>query len=180
MFILTTIRKADRKSYKSKRRQDSSCRRLVYPLIASDTPSTRIAYTDNVMFILRNNLIPFKGFTAINLFGVLVCRRRTRITERTVRHERIHTAQMRETAFVFFYVWYLIEWLIRLCFKGNAYRKIAFEREAYAHDDEPDYLDHRPHYAWAAYLRQRKSRKKSARQVPIHSREAVKNPSRQR
>lgn len=115
------------------------------------------------MFILRNNLIPFKGFTAINLFGVLVCRRHARITARIVRHERIHTAQMRETAFVFFYVWYLVEWLTRLWRKGNAYRRIAFEREAYAHDDDPDYLNHRPHYAWMTYLGHRRPPKKNAR-----------------
>ena len=86
------------------------------------------------MQVCKNKYIPFKGFSAINVFGVLFVRGNARISERTIRHETIHTAQMKEMLYIFFYIWYGIEWIIRLLMKGNAYRNISFEREAYANE----------------------------------------------
>ena len=54
------------------------------------------------MKIIRNKCIPFKGFRAINLFGVLFVRGNARISERTLRHEAIHTAQMKEMLYIGF------------------------------------------------------------------------------
>lgn len=59
---------------------------------------------------------------------------------------------MKEMLYVFFYLWYVIEWLIRLFGKGNAYRNISFEQEAYSNDDNMKYLDIRKHYAWFKYI----------------------------
>ena len=42
---------------------------------------------------------------------------------------------------------------VRLFKKGNAYRNISFEREAYANEADENYLQHRKHYAWIHYLR---------------------------
>ena len=36
--------------------------------------------------------------------------------------------------------------------RGRAYSNIAFEREAYAHMHETDYLQRRKAFAWWAYL----------------------------
>ena len=47
-----------------------------------------------------------------------------------------HTAQMKEMLYIFFYLWYVVEWIIRLFMKGNAYRNISFEREAYSNEDD--------------------------------------------
>ena len=53
------------------------------------------------MKIVRNNIIPFKGFEALNLFGVLFVRK-DRVFENEaawqvmIRHESIHTKQMQE------------------------------------------------------------------------------------
>ena len=98
------------------------------------------------MIIYRNKYIPFKGFRAINLFGILFVRGNARICERTIRHEAIHTAQMKEMLYIFFYLWYVVEWIIRLFMKGDAYRNISFEREAYANDGNIDYLNVRSKY----------------------------------
>lgn len=100
------------------------------------------------MLIVRNPFLPLRRFDAINLFGMLFCRRETIISEDLIRHERIHTKQMVETLFVGFYLWYLLEWLVRLPLQGNAYRQLLFEREAYAHMHDPDYLTHRRPYAF--------------------------------
>ena len=94
------------------------------------------------MRIIRNSIIPCKGFTAINLFGVVFIRKEIRpqhdISLRNwdimLNHELIHTAQMKELLYLPFYLLYGIEWLIRLAMYMNvkeAYRNISFEREAY-------------------------------------------------
>jgi len=67
------------------------------------------------MKVIYNGLIPFRGFTAINLFGRVFARREFEpVSDRILRHEAIHTAQMRETGFVGFYLLYLADWLWRL------------------------------------------------------------------
>lgn len=118
------------------------------------------------MKIKRNKWIPFKGFRAINLFGVIFARHGARISETTVNHESIHTAQMKELLYILFYIWYFIEWIIRvvaysLRFLGRlirdkkrkfrlrlAYRKMLFEREAYKHEDNFEYLKTRKCFAF--------------------------------
>lgn len=106
------------------------------------------------MRIVRNKYIPFRQYDAINLFGILFCHHAVNITDSLLRHERIHTRQMLEMLVVFFYLWYVVEWLIRLPMKGRAYKNISFEREAYANMYNPDYLRQRRWYAWLDYLRQ--------------------------
>jgi hypothetical protein len=103
------------------------------------------------MIIVQNNLIPFKGFRAINLFGILFVRGSSSLSESTYLHERIHTRQMVELLYIGFYLAYLAEWLYLLCkYRNNsrAYRSISFEKEAYAHQyDGASYLNNRKLYA---------------------------------
>lgn len=54
--------------------------------------------------------------------------------------------------YVFFYLWYLIEWFVRLFRKGNAYKNISFEREAYANEQGNHYIRDRKRFAWFNYL----------------------------
>lgn len=108
------------------------------------------------MKIIYNDIIPFKGFKAINLFGMLFVRKGMNMTDIDIRHEQIHTAQQREMLYVFFYLWYVIEWAIRLCLYRHAhkaYRNISFECEAYNMQRDLLYLDDRKHYAWVKYLK---------------------------
>lgn len=100
------------------------------------------------MKVIYNSLIPFKGFTAVNLFGAVFARKGAPLSDATLNHEAIHTAQMRELGFVPFYVIYLFEWLARLLLDySSAYRSVSFEREAYEHQGEADYLSTRRHFA---------------------------------
>ena len=58
--------------------------------------------------------------------------------------------------FIFFYIWYVLEWLIRLlcCFSAKkAYFRISFEREAYANENNSEYLAQRRLFSWVKYLR---------------------------
>lgn len=99
------------------------------------------------MKIIENSLIPFPGFLAINLFGVIFIRKGGVLSEVAINHEQIHTAQMKELGYVGFYILYLIEWLIRLLVNKNAYKNISFEKEAYENENNPDYLSSRKRYA---------------------------------
>lgn len=109
------------------------------------------------MKIIRNNIIPFRGFAAVNLFGVLLVRKGSAVTPRLLNHEAIHTAQMREWLYVMFYVLYVLEWLVRLVqyrSAHTAYKNISFEREAYGNQLNMTYLEKRKHYTTLKYLKE--------------------------
>ena len=99
------------------------------------------------MKIIYNKLIPFPGYKILNFFGILFTRS-AQLSEEDVQHEQIHTAQMKELLYIFFYIIYVIEWLILLFKYGKkAYRNISFEKEAYANQNVAGYLQIRKHYA---------------------------------
>lgn len=101
------------------------------------------------MKIIRNNIIPFKGFLAINLFGLIFVRKdaKKQFGLYSQNHEAIHTAQMKELFYIPFYIIYFFEWLIRLFKTGNAYRNISFEKEAKQNEMNLTYLESRTHFA---------------------------------
>ena len=72
----------------------------------------------------------------------------------TMYEEKIHWRQQVEMGIIFFYLWYLIEWGIRLFKYGKrAYNNISFEREAKANRHNLDYLRTMKPYAWVKYLK---------------------------
>lgn len=108
------------------------------------------------MRIIRNGIIPFKGYKAVNLFGLLFVRGDAYMEAADINHEEIHTAQMKEMLYALFYLWYLAEWLVRLVQCRDvekAYRSISFEREAYANEKDMGYLGRRRRYSWLKYLK---------------------------
>ena len=104
------------------------------------------------MKIIYNNLIPFPGFKAINLFGMLFVRKGCMLSESDLNHEAIHTEQMKEMCYIFFYIWYAVEWFVRLFKDGNAYINISFEQEAYDNQNWISYIENRTPFAWTDYL----------------------------
>lgn len=108
------------------------------------------------MRIIRNKFIPFKGFKCVNVFGVLFVRKDSVLTDTDINHEAIHTAQMKEMLYVAFYVWYAVEWAVRLICNGfkahKAYRTVSFEDEAYLKENDLTYLQERRHYAWFNFI----------------------------
>lgn len=114
------------------------------------------------MKVVNNSIIPFKGFVAINLFGIVFVRkdyefRSVADYQRMLIHEGIHTKQMQELLYLPFYVWYLLEWLVRLVMyrdRHKAYRNISFEREAYANQHKWDYNKGRKRYAFLQYIKE--------------------------
>lgn len=107
------------------------------------------------MLIIKNSWFPFGRYSTINLFGILFTKK-SEIDERTYVHESIHTKQMIEMLFIFFYLWYGIEYLILRFFhkyQNCTYHDVSFEEEAYDHQNDRKYLTTRKHYAWFKYLK---------------------------
>lgn len=70
-------------------------------------------------------------------------------------HERIHLRQQAELLVLPFFVWYGIEFVVRLIqYRKSleAYRNISFEREAYENEKDLDYLKKRPFFKMVKFL----------------------------
>lgn len=105
------------------------------------------------MKIVYNNILPFRGFKAINLFGVVFARKQYEpLKEKDLLHEAIHSAQMREMFYAGFYLWYVVEWLIRGA-NLKAYYNLSLEREAFAGACMEGYLDTRKCFNWTKFLK---------------------------
>lgn len=105
------------------------------------------------LIIVINKIIPFPGFPACTILFWLFCRHQP--SETTITHENIHFRQELEMIFIFFYLWYAIEYVVRLLQYldfHQAYRNISLEREAYTQQNSPTYLSTRPLYSWIHYL----------------------------
>lgn len=67
-------------------------------------------------------------------------------------HEKIHLRQQIELLVLPFYIWYLLEYILRFLEYRNhqqAYLNISFEREAYTNEKDLSYLKNR---SWATFL----------------------------
>ena len=94
------------------------------------------------MIIIRTRHFPFGSYTTINLFGILFTKNK-KLSKRTINHERIHTKQMKEMLFIFFYLWYGLEYIIIRLFhakQNDAYHDVSLEEEAHNNDDNQDYI----------------------------------------
>lgn len=104
--------------------------------------------------IIKNKLIPFPGYKMINICGIIFTRSKL-ISDIDLNHEKIHSKQIFEMLIIFYYIWYILEWLIRfiICFDFHqAYRNISFEEEAYENQNNLDYLKNRKLFSWLNYF----------------------------
>lgn len=104
-------------------------------------------------------LLTTKDVVAITLapFGIYVREAKTLDNIYIIRHEKIHWKQQMEMLIVPFYLWYLIEWLIKVITPPvGAYDDLSMEREANAFMFDPTYLQTRKHYNWINYLTNKK------------------------
>jgi hypothetical protein len=106
---------------------------------------------------IMTNFLEF--FLGKNIVGITLCpfgiylKLNYLTRQKTINHEKIHWQQQLEMLIIFFYLWYIIEWLIRIFTNpNNAYKSLSFEREAYGNDDNLDYLKTRKPYAWLKYI----------------------------
>jgi len=72
-----------------------------------------------------------------------------------INHEQIHLRQQLELLIIPFYLWYLIEYLIKLLKTGSwymGYHQISFEGEAKYNEQNLYYLSERQGYSFLDYL----------------------------
>ena len=97
-----------------------------------------------------------KGYIAMAVWPFILIKD-TSLIEGTniLNHEKIHFRQQLELLIFPFYIWYVLEFILRLANQKNwnkAYRNISFEREAYTHESNNDYLKKRPFWGFIKYL----------------------------
>ena len=119
------------------------------------------------MKLVVNDYIPFPGYKCMALWPFIFIRRAalSRYTKTDDNHEEIHGEQQKEMLIIFFLLWYLIEWLIRLIIYRNqaeAYRNISFEQEAYEHESDLEYLNKRKRFNWIKYIFKKTYKKRQA------------------
>jgi hypothetical protein len=112
-----------------------------------------------MFLIVAKFLIP-KGFRGLTLFPfVLVKFPEDKENLILVNHEKIHLRQQLELLILPFFIWYFLEYIIRLIQYKNtdlAYRNISFEREAYANEKNLYYLKHRSFLFFWSYFFKKK------------------------
>ncbi len=109
--------------------------------------------------IVKNKMLPFKGFGSMTFFNLLLTRQ-DQVSQQTINHENTHLAQAFDFhlwyfGFILFYIWYVVEWLLKLpfaLFGYRAYYSISFEQAAYRNQSNNNYLKERKHFDWLKYL----------------------------
>lgn len=99
-----------------------------------------------MVLIISKYLVP-KGYSGITIFPfVILAHQNLKNNEVILNHEKIHIRQQLELLIIPFFIWYGLEFLIRLFQYRNlkiAYRNISFEREAYSNEKDLNYLKSR-------------------------------------
>lgn len=106
--------------------------------------------------IVAKYLIP-KGYSGMALFPFILLKERRDVSNAVMlQHEKIHLRQQLEMLILPFFIWYGIEYFIRILQyrdKHLAYRNISFEREAYANESQKDFLQNRKFWNFFNYLK---------------------------
>lgn len=108
-----------------------------------------------MFLIVAKYLIP-NGYRGMAVFPFVIVKYGFDKTNTVfVNHEKIHLRQQLEMLVIPFFVWYLLEYLIRLLQYKNAalaYQNISFEREAYAKETDLSYLKNRSFFRFLNYI----------------------------
>lgn len=118
--------------------------------------------------IYINKIIPFPGFLAMAVYGVIFWQEKyadrlespkwESSVKKTINHENIHKAQMMDfckwlpLGGTIFYFVYIIEWLMKLILclfvGGDSYRNLSAEIEAFDNASDFEYLTKRKKFGW--------------------------------
>lgn len=108
------------------------------------------------MFVIVSRYLTPKGFRGITLFPfIVVSQSDLKQNSVMINHEKIHIRQQLEMLILPFFIWYGIEFLVRILIhkdRNKAYRAISFEREAYENEKDLNYLKKRPFWRFLNYL----------------------------
>ena len=107
------------------------------------------------MILVSHKILTKMKVNGITLFPFIILRNKDfKNNKILINHEKIHLRQQLELLIIFFYIWYVVEyyyWLVKLKNKHLAYRNISFEREAYAMEEDINYLETRKIWSFFKY-----------------------------
>ena len=107
------------------------------------------------MLLVFKYLVP-KGYTAITIYPFIMLKHKRQKDDMIlINHEKIHLRQQLELLVIGFYLWYFIEFLLRIIkFKNwyRAYLNISFEREAYKNENDLNYLKSRSFWSFFKFI----------------------------
>jgi len=108
------------------------------------------------MFLIVSKYLIPKGYRGMTLYPFVIIRNfLDKENKVLLNHEKIHIRQQLELLILPFFLWYFLEYLVRLIQfrdRNKAYRNISFEREAYANERNLDYLKTRPFWKFRKYI----------------------------
>jgi len=117
-----------------------------------------VIYSDKIL----NRLGILFKIGGITLWPFIILRERYKLTgyqsraAKIINHESIHIKQQEEMLVIPFYLLYGLSYLWNIIkYRGNiklAYRKIPFEQEAFANEDNYNYLTTRRFWTWVKYF----------------------------
>ena len=108
------------------------------------------------MILISKYIVP-KGYTGITIFPFVFLKHKALKADMVlINHEKIHLRQQLELLILPFYIFYVIEFIIRFIQYKNwytAYRNISFERESYCNEANFNYLGERKIWSFLKYIR---------------------------
>lgn len=111
------------------------------------------------MIRVSKHLVP-KYFIGLTIWPyIFISHKKHKLNKVLINHERIHLQQQKELLVIPFFIWYGLEYLIRLIQYKNrfiAYQNISFEREAYSNERNLSYLKNRKYYSFLYYIKTKK------------------------
>ena len=105
--------------------------------------------------ILISRLFFVKNYVGLSLWPFIILKNSSLKQDMVlINHERIHLKQQRELLLLPFYVFYILEWIVRCMYFDSykAYQNISFEREAYANERNLNYITKRKPFRFIKYL----------------------------
>lgn len=111
------------------------------------------------MFIIVTKYLIPKGYRGLTVFPfIFLSCDKDREEHQLISHEKIHIRQQLELLLLPFFIWYFLEYLLRLLQYGThhaAYRNISFEREAYANQHHLAYYRQKKPWSFLNYIKWR-------------------------
>ena len=107
------------------------------------------------MIIVLPHLIA-KSFSAVTVYPFIIVKNvQLKNDYVLMNHESIHLQQQKELLWIVFFIWYVLEFLIRWAYYRDAYtayKNISFEREAYHYENDLDYLQERRFFSFLKFI----------------------------
>nr|WP_233264597.1 MULTISPECIES: hypothetical protein [unclassified Flavobacterium] len=108
------------------------------------------------MFLIVSKYLIPKGYRGLTIFPFVIVKfKEDKENPILLNHERLHIRQQLELLVLPFFIWYLLEYCIRLLYYKNsylAYKNISFERECYRHEQDLNFLKKRTFFNFLKFI----------------------------